>query len=139
MIKHSSNHLQVKSAWRSLLIANELVELITQDSNLIPYSKCLLVWFTFLACKTIWKQSFDALPVQNDIYDFTIDNSLFLLVCIGCFLISSILSFKKPSKLRDFLDLCSVSNISVFLFDSQNHGFYLHGVRDILLNKHTYT
>lgn len=37
MIKDSSQEVRVKSAWRSLLIANELVELITQDSMLIPF------------------------------------------------------------------------------------------------------
>jgi len=32
-----------------------------------------------------------------------------------------------PLKKQEFLDLCSVSNISVFILDEQLHGYYIHG------------
>jgi meckelin len=32
-----------------------------------------------------------------------------------------------PTPIQDFADLCSVANISIFILDSELHGFYLHG------------
>lgn len=31
------------------------------------------------------------------------------------------------NKILNFIDLCSVSNISVFIFDENQHGYYIHG------------
>jgi len=32
-----------------------------------------------------------------------------------------------PFKSEDFVDLCSITNISVFIFDQDLHGYYIHG------------
>lgn len=32
-----------------------------------------------------------------------------------------------PQKKQDFVDLCSVSNVSVFILDQSLHGYYIHG------------
>lgn len=32
-----------------------------------------------------------------------------------------------PTSIQEFTDLCSISNISIFMFDSYLHGYYLHG------------
>jgi meckelin len=49
-------------------------------------------------------------------------------------------------KIVNFVDLCSVSNISVFILDQHYHGYYIHGrsphgttdvnMKDILMNFH---
>jgi meckelin len=31
------------------------------------------------------------------------------------------------NKILNFIDLCSVSNISVFILDENHHGYYIHG------------
>lgn len=47
-------------------------------------------------------------------------------------------------KIINFVDLCSVSNISVFILDQNHHGYYIHGrsphgitdvnIRDMIMN-----
>jgi meckelin len=32
-----------------------------------------------------------------------------------------------PTDLHNFVDLCSIANISIFFFDSPLHGYYIHG------------
>ena len=49
-------------------------------------------------------------------------------------------------KIVNFVDLCSVSNISVFIFDQTQHGYYIHGrsphgitdvnMKEVLMNLH---
>ena len=52
-----------------------------------------------------------------------------LLFVIGYvqYLVRIIFKFIIPLPSQDFVDLCSVTNISVFIFDSDIHGFYIHG------------
>jgi meckelin len=48
------------------------------------------------------------------------------------------------NRIYNFIDLCSLSNISVFILDEPHHGYYIHGrsphgksdvnVKDILIN-----
>jgi meckelin len=48
------------------------------------------------------------------------------------------------NKILNFVDLCSVSNISVFILDQNRHGYYIHGrsphgitdvnIKDMLMN-----
>lgn len=35
--------------------------------------------------------------------------------------------FKFPLKYEEFVDLCSIVNISVLMFDETFHGYYIHG------------
>ena len=38
-----------------------------------------------------------------------------------------LLSFIFPLPYHNFVDLCSIANISVFIFDERIHGYYIHG------------
>jgi len=43
------------------------------------------------------------------------------------YLIKRLFSFLFPLPVHNFVDLCSVTNISVFIFDQRIHGYYIHG------------
>ena len=43
------------------------------------------------------------------------------------FVLVRLLQLWLPLKKTEFLDLCSVANISVFLLDEMLHGYYIHG------------
>jgi meckelin len=43
------------------------------------------------------------------------------------YLIRYIFSFLFPLPYMDFVDLCSVANVSLFIFDDKFHGYYIHG------------
>ena len=38
-----------------------------------------------------------------------------------------VLNIWIPTAVQDFVDLCSVSNVSIFILDETLHGYYLHG------------
>lgn len=38
------------------------------------------------------------------------------------------MTLKLPSSIQEFTDLCTIANISIFFFDKQFHGYYLHGM-----------
>jgi len=39
-----------------------------------------------------------------------------------------VFQFVIAQKKQSFVDLCTVSNISVFILDSHLHGYYIHGL-----------
>lgn len=53
----------------------------------------------------------------------------FILICIGIafILVKFVLNVVLPSRKTMFMDLLSVSNISLFILDSSLHGYYVHG------------
>jgi meckelin len=54
--------------------------------------------------------------------------SFILVLCgIGHIIFVKIFQFIIPQKKASFVDLCTISNISVFILDSHLHGYYIHG------------
>ncbi len=55
--------------------------------------------------------------------------SVLLMGVIGFvqYLSRYVLKFLFPLKSEDFVDLCSITNTSVFIFDQDLHGYYIHG------------
>ena len=46
-----------------------------------------------------------------------------ILILVG----KRVLNIWIPTSVQDFVDLCSISNISIFVLDETLHGYYLHG------------
>lgn len=38
-----------------------------------------------------------------------------------------VLNIWTPNAVQDFVDLCSVANVSLFILDETLHGYYIHG------------
>jgi hypothetical protein len=49
------------------------------------------------------------------------------LIGIAQYLLRFLIKIWKPLPYEDFTDLCSISNISVLMFDDQYKGYYIHG------------
>lgn len=58
---------------------------------------------------------------------FIVLNHFYLLGLIQFLLVSVIYQRFFQDKILNFIDFCSVSNISVFILDQPCHGFYIHG------------
>lgn len=43
------------------------------------------------------------------------------------YLLRYIFKFKVPLRAEEFIDLCSITNISILMFDNSFHGYYIHG------------
>ena len=48
---------------------------------------------------------------------------IFYVISVG----KRLLNIWIPTGVQDFADLCSISNVSVFILDETLHGYYLHG------------
>ena len=123
-----------KGAWRSLHVANMFNQLQQQRTISIPFCFCMffMLWYYH---KTRWNEYATTVPnfrhVPNCNEHFLLRHCLitFVLFITGLvqYVLVRLVQLWLPLKKTEFLDLCSVSNISVFLLDSSSHGYYIHG------------
>lgn len=124
------------SAWRSLFVANALSERLSVTRTEAQ--------FTWLAMVTLlqgcgWKNAARWYPRadDNDEEHLSAQFNPFLQFALGAviwmFVIAVQLIFRRISSiwfahdLTDFVDVCSVANVSVFIMDEPFHGYYIHG------------
>jgi len=122
------------SAWRSLFIGNELNERLTATRT-----SGLATWLLIVAMLEVldWKSaakwypgsaSDEALAAQmNPFLQFALGGSVWLLAIVGQLIVVRLASIKVGHDLHDFVDACSLANVSVFIMDQPFHGFYIHG------------
>lgn len=96
-----------------------------------------IIWFAFFIKALGWENLAQADPEMtreastliplNLILTFFL--SAFIFLCIGAvqYLLELLNSFFFTLKITEFMDLCSVSNISILIMDQHYHGFYVHG------------
>jgi meckelin len=121
------------SAWRSLFVTNELNELQT-----VRYinTEFTLLFVIFFLVGLKWERLAAAQPnldindtnsPYNSVLRFFLTSFLFLVIGYSQKVIRKLLSTWIPTKAQNFTDLCSISNISVFILDQSLHGYYIHG------------
>ncbi|CAL8069107.1 unnamed protein product [Calicophoron daubneyi] len=126
------------SVWRRIYVANEWNEIQTyrKTQRFITYGCVLIVMhvigFENLA-STDSRSSFVPTDLENHIPQcrlFRIALILSTILIVGCiqwFLVIVLWEKCFEDKLRSFADLCTVTNISVFLLSQANFGYYIHG------------
>jgi meckelin len=131
--KEESKEEEEVSAWRSLFVANEYCEL--QKYRLIKIELTILI-FLFFYEGLNWKNFALESPyidlalkyiIMNRYFTFFIVITLFLIIGTLQWVIRKIGGIWFPHKLHDFIDLCSLCNITMFIFDDILHGYYVHG------------
>ena len=124
---------------RTLFVANEWREIQT-NKRIKPALQLLLVLF-FL--KVV---GFEHLTTTDPVSRFSVNSStdyvgevsfvnrfavtaiVFLCVAIGQWLFFGLIYERFVSDaIEDFVDFCSISNISIFLLTHDNYGYYIHG------------
>ncbi|XP_054746873.1 meckelin [Anastrepha obliqua] len=109
------------SAWRIIFVANEWIRLSVKQKHSVVWQGLLVLPLaqTFITVTDISKdlalQLFVIITVSTVVYITQIIFRNFVLNRI----------FGDP--LQKFIDLCSLSNISVFMLLEQSFGFYIHG------------
>ena len=123
-----------RGAWRGLHIANQFNILQKQRTISIPFCFCWLIMLWYYD-KTKWSNYSHRVPNVNFV-DYSPESKIlrhfiatFILFISGItqYYVRRILQFQFPMKKMEFLDLCSVSNISVFILEDSLHGYYIHG------------
>lgn len=112
---------------------NEFCEL--QLSKLISVELTLLIYiflFEGIGFKYWATHDPDVNYVETDspsnyVLRFFVTACIFLIVGSAQYLISYILKPFLPHKAEEFVDICSVCNVSLLLFDNSFKGFYIHG------------
>ncbi|XP_063169220.1 meckelin-like [Candoia aspera] len=126
------------SAWRTFLIANEWNEIQTHR-KVYPSLQlfAVLLFLEVVGLKNLASRDLNVSlqPEQNTyhapwspILRFGIAASVWLVVGIVQMLVS--VGFYQrfvEDKIHQFIDLCSLSNVSVFLLTHRCYGFYIHG------------
>ena len=128
----ASKYRRYRGAWRMLHVANQFNALQSKRVISLYFSFC---WLILLYYKCKW--SYREIQVPSTKYhehspvNFIIRHFLASIIVIGSgaiqYIIVRALQLWIPLKKQEFLDLCSVSNISVFLLDEKLHGYYIHG------------
>lgn len=127
-----TKYLRYRGAWRLLHVANQFNAL--QSKRCISVFFCFC-WFILFYYRISWVNR--ELHVPRNIFveyapsNYLIRHFLASVIVMGAgviqFVLVRLLQLWLPLKKTEFLDLCSVANISVFLLDEMLHGYYIHG------------
>nr|CAB3267113.1 meckelin-like [Phallusia mammillata] len=130
------------SIWRTYFIANEWNEIQTcrKVSFFLQLMAVLLflevVGFKDLALEntstsvggTTTTSSDAYVPPSNSVLRFALSSLIFLVVdVVQVIYVVAIHERFISDRIREFIDLCSVSNVSVFILSHTNYGYYIHG------------
>ncbi|KAL1129664.1 hypothetical protein AAG570_012609 [Ranatra chinensis] len=127
-IKHSV------SAWRTYFVANEWNEIQTMRKTSIVFQLAVTIMILKVYGVENWANSTPELhsPGKNDSYNvvfrFAIGVMVYCLVYVIQLLI--MVGFYQryiKNRIQEFVDVCSLANISVFILSLPNFGYYIHG------------
>lgn len=127
-----SKYKKYRCAWRLLHVANQFNAL--QKKRLISLYFGF-VWYILLYYRCGWSNrelncphlSFVENSPVNYLLRFFLVTVIILSVGVIQFCLYRLLQIWLPLKKQEFVDLCTVANISVLIFDESLHGFYIHG------------
>nr|XP_046188373.1 meckelin isoform X1 [Oncorhynchus gorbuscha] len=133
--KHSPSPVSI---WRTYFVANEWNEIqtIRKISPTFQIMAVLflleVVGFSSLALRDPWSDLQRPPQAYSPPYSLTLRYGLAatLWLCIGLLQIIFFTAFHErfvEDKIRQFVDLCSISNISVLLLSHRCFGYYIHG------------
>ena len=135
--KHTIKSKRYRSAWRMIHVANQFNQLQKERTFHLYFGFCWMVLFYF---RSSWYRREQMVPSDDKLDDapinFILRNFIASIIILACasaeLIIVKVLQIWIPLKKQEFMDLCSVSNISVFILDSYLHGYYIHGLSPFL-------
>ena len=125
-----------RSAWRMIHVVNQFNEL---QKKRIFHLYFAFSWIILLYFRCNWYRREQQIPrdarVENAPINFVLRNFIASIIVLASasieLFLARILQIWLPLKKQEFMDLCSVSNISVFILDELLHGYYIHGLSPI--------
>ncbi|KAE8599242.1 hypothetical protein XENTR_v10017114 [Xenopus tropicalis] len=134
----TKNSVAPVSIWRSYFIANEWNEIQTvrKISPLFQVFAVLffleIAGFKYLALmdpsSSLSRNSQDYMAPWSRILRYGVSTAIWLAIgCLQVLFFSVIYERYVEDKIRQFVDLCSMSNISVFILSHRCYGYYIHG------------
>lgn len=137
LVDNEQPNRQTKSvvAWRHYFVANEFAELQGEERYISP--EVTLIWFVFFWVGLGWEHVVKAEPdlsvtpddkkVVNILLELFFAGVLFFSIGYVQLGIHRFMS-KTPegSAVTGFVDLCTLANVSILMFDEESHGYYVH-------------
>ena len=129
-----SRNTYYRGAWRLLHVANQFHALECRRNISFYFGYCFLLTFYYFH-KADWRFGEQHVPIteyieyseNNYILRHCITTSVIGIVGACMFLFRFLVHCWLPYKETEFVDLCSVANISVFILNEKLHGYYVHG------------
>mmetsp|Transcript_30065 Transcript_30065/g.55535 ORF Transcript_30065/g.55535 Transcript_30065/m.55535 type:complete len:1241 (-) Transcript_30065:47-3769(-) len=124
------------SAWRSLFICNELNERLkkTRTTSYVTWlAMAALLEGIHWKDGARWYPSFDTSDYAisaaryNPFLQFALCTLIWLFVIALQLVVQRVLSIVVGHPFTDFVDVCSVANVSILFMDEPFHGYYIHG------------
>ncbi|KAJ8686793.1 hypothetical protein QAD02_022587 [Eretmocerus hayati] len=126
------------SIWRTYFVANEWFKIQAKRRVNIVIQICLTIFILEIVGLKHWAQTSPELkPDESESYsvnekNFTLRFGVGALIYVTCYCIQWIISVTiyeryVQNRLQHFVDLCSVANISVFIFAYDYYAHYIHG------------
>ena len=123
-----------KSPWRTIHVVNQYN--ILQKSRTISIPFCM-AWLIFLYYSKYghWDRYAQATPniswceksPENIILRHFVGTFILFISGIAQYVFRRIIQFWIPTRKTEFLDLCCVANVSVFILQDSLRGYYIHG------------
>ncbi|CAF1048612.1 unnamed protein product [Rotaria sordida] len=125
------------SVWRTYFAANELNEIQTFRRINVSFQLFLVL----LVLKVINLENIACAQIEISVFSTNVCNREYVLIfrtaigfltLLGTAIIQYLvytIFYQRfiEDKIINFIDLCAVSNISVFILDGNYHGYYIHG------------
>ncbi|MPC34408.1 meckelin-like [Portunus trituberculatus] len=126
------------SIWRTYFIANEWNELQTHRKVNVG----LQLFLTLLFLKVMGFENLSVMSPDSSFHDdrqgsnvpqsfvcrFAISISIYLAIVMAQWLFKLMIYERYvENKLQQFIDLCSIANISIFILEHKMYGYYIHG------------
>lgn len=129
--------VKYRGAWRLINLVNKWVDIQTYNfySSVFSYSILIFAWYYLEWHKHAVLSPHLKVVVlsspEHFIFKYFMTSFVILLVGLGYtlvrYIISSDIFFYFPLKTTEFVDLCTISNISILILDDDFHGYYIHG------------
>ena len=125
-----------RSAWRMIHVVNQFNELQKYRIFNLYFG---FSWIILLYFRCDWERREHQVPrdahVDGSPINLVLRNFIAGIIVMASasveLVIVRLLQIWLPLKKQEFMDLCSVSNISVFILDELLHGYYIHGLSPI--------
>jgi meckelin len=123
-----------KSPWRSIHIVNQFN--LLQKSKTISFNFCFIVFLMFYYSNHLEWHNYTHLVPNASFANHSPPNRLlrqflatFIIFITGAaqYVIRRIIQPWLPTPTTEFLDLCSVANVSVLILQDSLRGYYIHG------------
>ena len=132
-LDQKSKYRKYRSAWRMIHVVNQFNEL---QKKRVFHLYFAFSWIVLLYNRCTWNRREYQVPrdemVKNSPINFVLRNFIAGIIVMASasieLVLVRLLQIWLPLKKQEFMDLCSVSNISVFILDGLLHGYYIHGL-----------